>query len=166
MHIYWCVQILVCVQSLRVFTIHYRQISDTSRTVVGNKIVGHSNVVGASPIGAAPTVSSCSTWHQASIDCAKTTARRDEKTLKLWILARLLSDIWRYIIVLMSQSMCTLYKSYRTRVSSQYCSVVLCNYHLFSFFILQRHCAYHICQHKHQGLWWCRRSIQMHLKGG
>ena len=39
----------------------YRQVSNISRTLVGNKIVDHSDVVGASPIGAAPTASSFST---------------------------------------------------------------------------------------------------------
>ena len=39
----------------------YRQISDLSRTLVGNGIVDHSDVVGASPVGAAPTTSSFST---------------------------------------------------------------------------------------------------------
>ena len=39
----------------------YRQISNISRILVGNKIVDHSDVVGASPVGAAPTTSSFST---------------------------------------------------------------------------------------------------------
>ena len=39
----------------------YRQISNISRTLVGYKIVDHSDVVGASPVGAAPTTSSFST---------------------------------------------------------------------------------------------------------
>ena len=39
----------------------YRQISNISRTLIGNKIVDHSDVVGASPVGAAPTTSSFST---------------------------------------------------------------------------------------------------------
>ena len=34
--------------------------SNISRTLVGNKIVDHSDVVGASPVGAAPTTSSFS----------------------------------------------------------------------------------------------------------
>ena len=41
--------------------INYRQVSNISRTLVGNKIVDHSDVVGASPVGAAPTTSSFST---------------------------------------------------------------------------------------------------------
>ena len=39
----------------------YRQVSNISPTSVGNEIVGHSDVVGASPVGAAPTTSSFST---------------------------------------------------------------------------------------------------------
>ena len=44
----------------------YRQVSNIRRTLVGNKIVDHSDVVGASPVGAAPTTSSFSTntWLQ------------------------------------------------------------------------------------------------------
>ena len=38
-----------------------RQVSNTRRTLVGNQIVDHSDVVGASPVGAAPTTSSFST---------------------------------------------------------------------------------------------------------
>ena len=40
---------------------HYRKISNIRRTLVDNKIVDHSDVVGASPVGAAPTTSSFST---------------------------------------------------------------------------------------------------------
>ena len=39
----------------------YRKVSNIRRTLVGNKIVDHSDVVGASPVGAAPTTSSFST---------------------------------------------------------------------------------------------------------
>ena len=39
----------------------YRKTSNISRTLVGNKIVDNSDVVGASPVGAAPTTSSFST---------------------------------------------------------------------------------------------------------
>ena len=39
----------------------YRKTSNISRTLVGNKIVDNSDVVGASPDGAAPTTSSFST---------------------------------------------------------------------------------------------------------
>ena len=39
----------------------YRQATNISRTLVGNEIVDHPDVVGASPVGAAPTTSSFST---------------------------------------------------------------------------------------------------------
>ena len=39
----------------------YRRVSNIRCTLVGNKIVDHSGVVGASPVGAAPTTSSFST---------------------------------------------------------------------------------------------------------
>ena len=39
----------------------YREVSNIRRILVGNKIVDHSDVVGALPVGAAPTTSSLST---------------------------------------------------------------------------------------------------------
>ena len=39
----------------------YRQVSNISRTLVGNRIVDNSDVVAASPVGAAPITSSLST---------------------------------------------------------------------------------------------------------
>ena len=42
-------------------------------TSVGNKIVEHSDKVGASPVSTAPTTSSFSIYHLASMDWAKTT---------------------------------------------------------------------------------------------
>ena len=59
--------------------IEYRQVSNIRRTLEGNNIIDHSDVVGASPVGAAPTTSSLSTYYLApSLDWAKTTPRRDE----------------------------------------------------------------------------------------
>ena len=63
----------------------YRKVSNISRTLVGNNIVDHSDVVGASSAGAAPYTSSFSTKHMASLDWPKTTVRRDEKHLSLRI---------------------------------------------------------------------------------
>ena len=40
---------------------YYRKTFNIRRTLVCNKIVDHSDVVGASPVGAAPTTSSFST---------------------------------------------------------------------------------------------------------
>ena len=40
---------------------NYRKTSNMRCTLLGNKIVDHSDVVGASPVGTAPTTSSFST---------------------------------------------------------------------------------------------------------
>ena len=45
----------------------WRQTSNISQTLVGNKIVDQSDLVGASPVGAAPTASSFSTLHLQQI---------------------------------------------------------------------------------------------------
>ena len=57
----------------------YRQISNIRHTSIVNKIVDHSDEVGAAPVGAAPTTSSFSTLHLASVDWAKINARWDKK---------------------------------------------------------------------------------------
>ena len=44
-----------------VIVLTYHQVSNIRPTLVSNKIVDHSDVVGASPVGAAPTTSSFST---------------------------------------------------------------------------------------------------------
>ena len=42
-------------------SVDYQQIYNIRRILIGNKIVDHSDVVGASPVGTAPTTSSFST---------------------------------------------------------------------------------------------------------
>ena len=59
-----CTQIFRGGQGIHVFYLKdyiYRQVSNIRRTLVGNKIADHSDVVGASPLGAAPTTSSYTT---------------------------------------------------------------------------------------------------------
>ena len=82
---------------ISVIATSYRKISNTRRTLVGNEIVDHSDVVGASPVGAAPTTSSFSTWHLASMDSAKTGARQSENLFKCWDLVRLILETWRCV---------------------------------------------------------------------
>ena len=65
------------------FSGQYCQISNT-RCTLGNKIDDHSDVVGASPVGAASTTSSFSDYHLASMDWAKTTARRETFKFGVW----------------------------------------------------------------------------------
>ena len=57
----------------------YRQTSNIRRILVGNKIVDHSDVFRASPVGATPTRSSFWTKPMVSMDWIKTLAKRDEK---------------------------------------------------------------------------------------
>ena len=63
---------------------YYCKTSNIRHTLVGNKIVDHSDVVGASPVGDAPTTSSFSTQHLASRDSAKTVVRQYENLLTHW----------------------------------------------------------------------------------
>ena len=48
----------------------YCKTSNIIRTLVGNKIIDHSDVVGASAVGAAPITSSCSTYSSVGIWCS------------------------------------------------------------------------------------------------
>ena len=61
------------------FRSKYCQTSNIIHILVCNKIVDHSDVVGASPVGAAPTTSSFLTPHLASMVWAKSTARQEDQ---------------------------------------------------------------------------------------
>ena len=58
-----CLQISECwfEKSSIDFFHDYRQVPNIGRTLISNKIVDHSDVIGASPVGTAPTTSSFST---------------------------------------------------------------------------------------------------------
>ena len=71
----------------------YSQVSDLRRTLVGNKIVDHSDVVRASPVGAAPTTSSFSTWTPGFIGLGKDNCKVRQETLKFRDLVRLILEI-------------------------------------------------------------------------
>ena len=68
-----------------VYCYSYRQTLNVSPTSVGNEFVDDSDVVGSSPLGPAPTTPLFPTQHLASLDWAKTTARRDETHLSFGI---------------------------------------------------------------------------------
>ena len=55
------IEINILFESMKILKHGYRQVSNIRRTLIGNKILYHSDVVGASPVGAAPTTSSFST---------------------------------------------------------------------------------------------------------
>ena len=65
---------------------NYRNTSNISRTLVGNKIVDNSDIVGALHVDAAPTTFSFWHKHMASMDWAKKISRRDEEYLgfEIW----------------------------------------------------------------------------------
>ena len=67
----------------------YCQTSNVRCTIVDSKLVDHSDVVGATPVGAAPTTSSFS----ASMDWAKAAARRGKNHLSFVIWYNL---YWRF----------------------------------------------------------------------
>ena len=64
---FWRCQVIISLLAICVvrydslYCLYLSQVSNIRRTLVGNKSVDHSNVVGASPVGAAPTTSSFST---------------------------------------------------------------------------------------------------------
>ena len=72
----------------------YRQISDTRRILVCNEIVYHSDVAGASLVGAAPTTSSFSTEYLVRND--NRMARLE--TFTFWDLMRLILETLRYAL--------------------------------------------------------------------
>ena len=85
-------------------SVHYHQTSNISRTLVGNEIVDHSDVVGAPPIGAALTTSEWSTllevWRY--VTCIKVYAFvLTDLTLTCMIVARYgkisgIAKVWKF----------------------------------------------------------------------
>ena len=71
----------------------YLKTSNIKRALVGNKIVDHSDVVGASPVGAAPITSSFSTWYLALRDSTKKAARQYENLLSVGFDASNIRDL-------------------------------------------------------------------------
>ena len=80
-------------QDLAYELISYHQTSNISCTLGGNELADLSDVVGASPVGAAPTTSSFSGFHKLGKDDCKTRW----KTYKLWDLVPLILEIWWYM---------------------------------------------------------------------
>ena len=78
----------------------YRQVSNIRRTFVGKEIVDHSDVVGASPVGAAPTTSSFSTLTPGFNGLGKDNYKMRRETFKFWDLVRLILETLRYYTVL------------------------------------------------------------------
>ena len=77
------------------FSPKYPQTSNIRGSLVGIKLVYHSYVVGASPVGAAPTTSSSVIEYLASMDWAKTTEMRWE-SFKFSDLVQLILEVLKY----------------------------------------------------------------------
>ena len=73
----------------------YCQTSNISHTVVSNKIVDHSDVVGASPVSAAPTTSSFLTQQLARNRLRKDNSKTRRETLRFWDLMWLILEVWQ-----------------------------------------------------------------------
>ena len=80
------------VQYIRV----YRQTSNICRILVGNVIVDHWDVVGASPVGAALNTSSFSTGFNG---VGKDNCKTGQDTFKFWDLVGLILEVWQQILM-------------------------------------------------------------------
>ena len=83
---YWCIVTelispFMCLISLEAT---YAQISNISQTLVGNKIVDHSDVVGALPVGTNPTTHWFSTSHLVFNGLGKDNCKAKWETFKIW----------------------------------------------------------------------------------
>ena len=79
-----------CRESLEL-KVNYHQTSNISHALIGNKIVDHSDVVGASPVGAAPTASS---FLRPGFNILhKDNYKMGRETFEIWDLVWLLLDI-------------------------------------------------------------------------
>ena len=74
----------------------YRQVSDIRRILVGNYIAYHSDVVEASPVGAAPTTTSFLDLIPCVNGLGKDNCKMRRESFKFWGSVRLILDILRY----------------------------------------------------------------------
>ena len=78
--------------------LYIRQVSNIRRTLVGNEIGDHSDIVGASPVGAAPNISSFSTkLTPAFIGLGKDNCKTRRETFEFVDLVRLILEILRCV---------------------------------------------------------------------
>ena len=77
----------------------YHQTFNISDTLVGNKMADHSGVVGALPVGAAPTMFSYLTLHLTPgfNGLGRDNCKMRWETFKCWDLVWLILDVWQYI---------------------------------------------------------------------
>ena len=85
------------------FTDQYRKTSNISRTFVCNKIVDHSDVVGVSPVGAAPTTIVVFGLTPGFNGLGKDNCKTRRETFKFWDLVRLPQEVLRYCALYVNQ---------------------------------------------------------------
>ena len=83
----------ICIPSL---LNNYHQFSNIRRTLAGNKIVDHSDVVRALPVSAAPTTSSFSILTPGINWLGKDNCKMRWETFKFWDLVQLILEILQY----------------------------------------------------------------------
>ena len=79
----------------------YCQTSNISRTLVGNKAVDDSDVVVASPVGAAPTYIFILNLTPGFKGLGEDNCKTGWETFKSWDLVQLILEAWRYYRVLL-----------------------------------------------------------------
>ena len=76
----------------------YRQVSNIRHTLAGNKIDDHSDVVGASPVGAAPNYIFIVDLTPGFIGLGKDNCTKRRETFKFGDLVHLILEILRYLL--------------------------------------------------------------------
>ena len=75
----------------------YRQTSNITHPLAGNKTINHSDVVGASPVGAAPTTSSFLTLTPGFNGLSRDSDKTRRESFQFLDLVRLILEIWRHL---------------------------------------------------------------------
>ena len=77
---------------------NYRQIYNISRPLVCNKLVDHVDIVGASPVGAAPTIFFIFDWTSGFSGLGKGSYKTRRETFKFLDLVPLILEVWRQFL--------------------------------------------------------------------
>ena len=84
-------------QEINLSTEIYRGTSNIRRTFADNRIIDHSDVVGAAPVGAASTTSSFSTLTPGFNGLSRDNGKTRRESFKTLDLERYILENWRYI---------------------------------------------------------------------
>ena len=71
--------------------------NDIGHTVIGNKLVDYSDVIGASPVGADPAIFILDSTF-GFIGSGKDNGKTRQETFQFWYLVRPLSEVWQYVL--------------------------------------------------------------------